>query len=309
MRPGPGDGTQTHGAADEAPTHSDPRVTIGLPVYNAERFLDAALESILAQDFEDFELIISDNASTDRTVEICNEHAARDARIRVVTHAQNRGVAANFNVVVDLARGELFRWAAYDDLLAPTLLSRCVDELDQRGSGAVLAYPRTLLIDDEGTVLEAYEDNLDVRHRSPWRRVGSVASHWNLCNPLYGVIRTEALRRTGLQRPFVSADVPLLYELAAHGEFHEVPEPLFLRRFHANSSSGNAGAWYRPDRPGAERFPGVRLVGRSVRVLWGMDQPWATRLACTASFLGAWSYRSARVHAGKYRRAVTGRRA
>jgi glycosyltransferase involved in cell wall biosynthesis len=271
---------------------------VGLPVYNAERYLAQAVDSILGQDFTDLELIISDNASTDSTVQMCREYAAEDPRVRIVEHKTNRGVAFNFNCVVERARGELFRWAAYDDLLEPDLIRRCVEELDRSGPRAVLAYPQTVLIDDSGSVVEEYEDNLDVRQRTPWARVACVTMNWNLCNPLYGVIRTAELRRTGLQRAFVSADVPLLYELAAIGEFHEVPGRMFLRRFHSASSSGRAAGWYRPDRPRAEWFPEARLVVRSVRVLLTMDQSLPVRLTCTITFVAVWGYRTTRVHGG-----------
>jgi glycosyltransferase involved in cell wall biosynthesis len=269
-----------------------------MPVYNAERYLAQAVDSILGQEFTDLELIISDNASTDSTIQICREYAAADPRVRLLQHETNRGVAFNFNCVVEHARGELFRWAAYDDLLEPALIRRCVEELDRSGSSTVLAYPQTVLIDDFGSVIGHYDDNLDVRKRTPWVRVASVAMNWNLCNPLYGVIRTAELRRTGVQRPFVSADVPLLYELAALGEFHEVPGRMFLRRFHSASSTGHAAAWYRPDRPRAEWFPEARLVARSIRVLLTMDQSLPVRLACTSTFAAVWGYRTARVHGG-----------
>lgn len=181
-----------------------PRLSLGMPLYNAQRYLELALESVFAQDFTDFELIISDNASTDDTWQICRTWAAREPRIRLYRNEVNQGVAANFNRVVHEARGDLFRWVAYDDLMEPTLLSECIDELDRSGSRAVLAYPQTVLIDDDGAVVEHYVDNLDLRHATPEQRVAAAALRWNFVNPLYGVIRTDQLRRTGLERPHVS---------------------------------------------------------------------------------------------------------
>ena len=91
------------------------KVSIGMPVYNGEKFIREALDSLLAQTFTDFELIISDNASTDGTEAICREYAARDSRIRCVRQSENRGACANFQFVLDEAKGEYFMWAAADD--------------------------------------------------------------------------------------------------------------------------------------------------------------------------------------------------
>lgn len=92
-----------------------PKVSIGLPVYNGEKFIREALDSLLVQSFTDFELIISDNGSSDGTEAVCREYAARDARIRYVRWNEDRGGAANFAYVLDEARGEYFMWAAHDD--------------------------------------------------------------------------------------------------------------------------------------------------------------------------------------------------
>ena len=107
-----------------------PRVTIGLPVYNGQNYLVETLESLLAQTYTDFELVISDNASTDRTEAICRQYAAGDARIRYYRNDENIGASANYNRAFELGRGEYFKWAAHDDLLAPTYLERCVEVLD-----------------------------------------------------------------------------------------------------------------------------------------------------------------------------------
>src|SRR4051812_19911500 len=107
-----------------------PRLSIGVPVYNGAKFLAATLNSILAQTFGDFELIICDNGSTDATSQICDEYAARDSRVRVWRSPVNLGPAANYNKCFELARGELFKWAAGDDIIAPTFCERCIEKLD-----------------------------------------------------------------------------------------------------------------------------------------------------------------------------------
>ena len=103
-------------------TADRPRVSIGLPVYNGENFLEFALDSILGQTFQDFELIISDNASTDATESICRRYAAKDSRIRYYRNPNNQGAAQNYNRVFALARGEYFKWAAHDDVCKPNYL-------------------------------------------------------------------------------------------------------------------------------------------------------------------------------------------
>ena len=109
-----------------------PKVSIGMPVYNGEAFIREALDSLLAQTFTDFELIISDNASTDGTEAICREYAAKDARIRYVRQAENRGALVNFEFVLDAARSDLFMWAAYDDLWAADFLMDATTLLQEK---------------------------------------------------------------------------------------------------------------------------------------------------------------------------------
>ena len=128
-----------------------PRASIGLPVYNGERFLAAAIDSVLEQTFSDLELIISDNASTDKTAEICRQYVARDPRIRYYRKETNNGGPWNFNRVFQYARGEFFKWQAADDVCAPTLVERSVEMLD-RNQTAVLCYPRTMVIDGRGNL-------------------------------------------------------------------------------------------------------------------------------------------------------------
>src|SRR5437867_8743488 len=136
-----------------------PRVNIGMPVYNGERFLEEAIDSMLNQSFKDFELIISDNASTDRTQEICRAYLARDRRIRYFQNQTNLGATANFNRVFELSSGEYFKLANADDLSAPDLLAKCVAVLDAHPE-VVLCYPKTTIIDENGDMIRQYEDNL-----------------------------------------------------------------------------------------------------------------------------------------------------
>src|SRR6187402_1563429 len=116
-----------------------PRVTVGIPVYNGAEYLEQAIQSVLAQTFSDFELIICDNASTDATAAIVLDYAARDSRVRYARNRENIGSARNYNRLFELATGEDFKWMACDDLITPQFLEYCVAALDAAPC-AVLAY-------------------------------------------------------------------------------------------------------------------------------------------------------------------------
>ena len=148
-----------------------PCVSIGLPVYNAQTHLRQSLDSILTQSFEDFELIISDNASTDKTREICREYADKDPRIRFYSQEINRGAAFNMNRVVELSRGKYFKLAADDDICGPDYLKHCVEVFDRAPCHVVLCYPKTVLIDGHGREIERYEDRMDIRFHKPAQRL------------------------------------------------------------------------------------------------------------------------------------------
>ena len=133
-----------------------PRLTVGLPVYNGEKYVAASIEALLGQTYEDFELIISDNASTDATTDICLAYAKSDSRVRVIRQKRYIGLAPNHNVVRDEARGEFFKWAAADDLYGRDLLKSCVEALD-RYPDVVLAHAYQAVLNADGEVTQAME--------------------------------------------------------------------------------------------------------------------------------------------------------
>jgi glycosyltransferase involved in cell wall biosynthesis len=291
-----------------------PRVTLGLTTFNVERYLAGALDSVLAQDFTDFEVVVCDNGSTDATWEICQRYASRDSRFRIYRNESNLGLSGNVSRVVSLAGGEYFRLTAHDDLLAPGLLGRCVEALDAH-PGAVLAYPRGIVIDGDGTELFACHDEPDLRATRPSRRILDLVRTWQYFNEQFGVIRTDVLRRTGLIRPFAASDLCLLVELAARGEFHLVDEPLFFRRQHAQNSfdSGRTARehyeWLEPGVARQRRFAGKsakgdfrRITTETTKALLFNELPRATRLATAATFATVWPLRRARVVLGASRR-------
>jgi glycosyltransferase involved in cell wall biosynthesis len=213
-----------------------PRVTIGLPVYNGERYLAETLDSLLGQTFADFELVVADNASVDATRSLCESYAARDARIRYHRNDTNVGAAGNFNVVLGLAQAPYFKLANADDLCAPDYVERCVTVLDERPD-VVLCYARTSLIDENGSALGPYDDGLSLLGQNPVRRFRTVLERIGLVNVLQGVARTEVVRKAGGIGSFVGADEVLVAAMALEGEFFEIPERLFSRRMHPGAFS------------------------------------------------------------------------
>lgn len=241
-----------------------PRVGIGLPVRDGARYLDQTIEALRRQTLSDFDLVIADNASTDRTEAICRAAAAADERIRYVRSDENRGAAWNFNRTFALLSNEYFKWAAYDDLCEPTFLERCVAALDAAPEAA-LAYPRTRFIDERSRVVQDHDDHLALVQRSPHERLRALVATIGYANPIYGVIRSDALRKTRLHGAYPSSDYVLLCELALAGTFVEVPEPLFLRRLHpemsrrVNPTAAAAAVWFRPQAQPRYRAESWRL--------------------------------------------------
>ena len=214
-----------------------PRVSVGLPVFNGENYISQAIRSILGQDFRDFELIIADNASTDRTPAICAEFAHCDPRVRYVRNDRNRGAAWNLNRVVELAAGTYFKLCAHDDKVSPNYLSECVRALegDRR---AVLAYGTTRIIDQNGIELPIDPGGLpDVSARSPVQRFKIALRHGGAMHEMHGVFRLDALRRGGLHRAYYGSDRAMLAEIALFGTFVRAPSAIFYCREHPHRSS------------------------------------------------------------------------
>ena len=229
-------------------------LNIGLPVYNGGKWVAQALDSLLAQTFGDFELIISDNASTDETQQICEQYAARDERIRYVRQEINRGLTWNWNRVFELSHSEYFKWAACDDLLHVTFLERCIDVLD-RHPDVVWCHTRSRHIDADGNLLLG-DQTPDISYVNqsllgdgqpasasrastrPSDRFQAVLLGRDGCLDSYGVIRSQILRKTALYPPYYGSEKVLMAELALWGRYHEVPESLCFARVH-EQTAGN----------------------------------------------------------------------
>jgi glycosyltransferase involved in cell wall biosynthesis len=207
-----------------------PRLSVGLPVYNGERYLAESIDAILGQTFEDFELIISDNASTDDTGEVCRRYQKTDSRVRYYRQPRNVGLAPNHNFCVEQARGELFKWAAGDDLYARNLLETCVAALDEYPQ-VVLAHSWTAMIDGDGKVFQANAYPLATSAPRAPERFRSVLNDSGGDDD-GGVIRKEVLLRTAMKESYHHADRTIIAELALYGPFYQVPDWLYFRRDH-----------------------------------------------------------------------------
>jgi glycosyltransferase involved in cell wall biosynthesis len=247
-----------------------PKLSVGLPVYNGQNYLAESIEALLGQSYEDFELIISDNASTDGTADICHLYEKDDPRIRYFRQEHNIGGAPNHNFLVAQARGELFKWASHDDLYGRDLLKLCVEALEGFPQ-VILAHSWTALIDASGAITKAVRYGLATSSPSAPERFRSI---------LYevggdddgGVIRMDVLRRAPLLASYYRSDRTLVAGIALYGPFYQVPDWLYFRRDHeerAERAFKTVQSWCAnldPRRANTLRNPALRLYAEYI---WG----------------------------------------
>jgi len=245
-----------------------PRLSIGLPVYNGENYLAESLDALLGQSYDDFELIISDNTSTDGTADICRRYGKQDSRIRYIRQPRNIGLGPNHNFVFEQARGELFKWASHDDLYARDLLQCCVDALDENPH-VVLAHSWTAIVDGSGAVATFLEYPLATTSlRAPERFHSMLFANGG--DDGYGVVRANVLRRTALHGSYHHADRVIGTEIGLNGPFYQVPDWLYFRRDHpereerACPTLRTRCANMDPRRADRLRHPAVRLYGEYI---------------------------------------------
>lgn len=284
------------------PSADRPLVSIGVPVYNAEQFLDLTLECLRTQTWVDVEIIVSDNASTDSTRSIVERHVAADPRVRLIVAEFNHGAARNFNVTVEAARGELFCWAAADDLRSPDALERLVDALE-RAPDAALAYGRAIDIGPDGELLREWGPMPRATQSDPVARFRDVVDNERVAFSVFGLVRLDLLRRTSLIAPFAGSDWSLLAEIALLGRFVEVPAVLFHHREHPGRStrvhprSLDRGAWFDTSKAGRPTYPYWCLLRAyltaSIRLA---DGPTAKARCLGVTTAWAWTWKRRLVH-------------
>ena len=213
-----------------------------MPVYNGEGAIRAALDSLLSQSFSDFELIISDNASTDATGEICREYAARDRRIQYVRQPENLGAAPNFRFVLDKARGEYFMWAAHDDYWRPEFIQKCLSVLEREpGVAVVFTKYRVLSRRYAPAKMRYFPDMSFLASDDPFTRVSgfmSMPEFTHKANVIYGLWRTPVVRQTlealeDVQDRFIAfgLDVAQIAHALVRFKAYQIPELLFFKTY------------------------------------------------------------------------------
>lgn len=265
-----------------------PKLSIGLPVYNGQNYLSGCLQSLLGQSFCDFELVISDNGSTDHTQDICRAFARKDSRVRYIRQDRNLGAAGNFDFVLHAARAPLFKWAAHDDLHAPTYVAECVRLLDSRPD-AVLAHSLTQVIDAQGVPLSREEmphlydpAGRPLDHAAGRVRFLHIVLHTQWCFEIFGVMRRKLAIAAGGHRAFYGADKVLLAKLAMHGPMLRVPEALFLRREHPGNSTSIPDprlrmAWINPEAQSVATDARLQCLMGYLAALFAQDTDPGTR--------------------------------
>jgi glycosyltransferase involved in cell wall biosynthesis len=259
---------QADDSAGEAPL-----ISVGLPVFNGEAFLEDAIRSVLAQSLDDLELILCDNASQDRSAEICRDYAARDERLRYFRNSRNLGAAANYNLAFSHARGRYFKWLAHDDRMLPSFLAKTCRVLEERAD-AVLCNTVVCYIDSSGARIGLYDSGLGgADSLSPSARFAWMVLRSHTCVDFFGLIRRETLRHSLLHGSFHGADRALLAQLALRGRMIQLPAPLLAMREHPNrytraqQSALDRAAWH-DNAPGRHAsFPTWRLYGEYLKMI------------------------------------------
>jgi glycosyltransferase involved in cell wall biosynthesis len=276
-------------------TNDMPLVTIGLIVYNEGRFIRETIDSLLAQDYENLEIICCDNCSTDDSSDICRTAADADDRVRYVRHDKNIGAPANSIYALKQAKGDYFMWAAGHDIWAPDLVRKCVTELEKR-PGAAIAYGASTWIDVDGRELEKEAGWYDTRGLDPMLRF--FFAFWGNPHPILGIIRTRYLLEIPRIFTCIGADQILLTELALQGDFIHVRDASWCRRQprseekykeklrrYTSSDFGMAGSWI--DR----KLPLLRLPIEQARSVLRSELGWIRRIAVLLALFPAFIVR------------------
>ena len=268
-----------------------PKISIGIPVYNGSDYVGLAIESILAQTYGDFELIICDNASTDTTEQVCRSYAEKDSRIVYFRQPENLGASANFTTAFEMARGKYFRWHGHDDMIAPRFLEQLVRVLEDDPNCA-LVYPRTVMINENGEEKYCFLEFMACESDSPADRLHAFIGppKDDYTNPQFGLLRRDAMAKTGLIAPFLASDRIFLAHMALLGTSIEIPRVLFYRREHeqmstsANKNKRDLRAWFDGTRP-MLIFKQWRLLREYLDIVYRTPMSTPERVKCLVVIL------------------------
>jgi len=212
---------------------NEPKINIGLAVYNGENYVRQAIESLLFQTYANLELIISDNASTDKTSDICREYARQDKRVRYYRNDENKGAMWNFARVLDLSTAEYFMWAAHDDFWEPQYVQKCMDAF-HRSPQIILAGSWCDWIDGQTSTMILTDPGVTTVGLTPWQRFKAykMALHngRNINAIFYGIHQRQTLLRAMPIKPLMCNDHLFLAQMCLWGEFVTVEEALMTKR-------------------------------------------------------------------------------
>jgi glycosyltransferase involved in cell wall biosynthesis len=285
-----------------------PSVSLALPVYNGEKFIVDAIRSILAQDHKNFELIITDNASTDGTEKICRDFAASDQRVRYVRNERNLGAGPNYNLGFELSRGKYFKWCACDDRISEDFVSASVASLEQN-QDAVLAYGTTQTIDQNGRLVPLVGKMLgpQLADDRPMRRFKKFLNDRNTNFEIFGLHRSAALKNTTMHRSYYGSDKTLMAELTLLGRFIFVPGILFYNREHPDRSINiwdkkDLAHWIDTNASGKPYRPNLQRLGQLIEI--AVRHRDIVSPARTLAAIFAWALRPAQL--GRYTAELVG---
>lgn len=262
-----------------------------MPVYNGENFIQEAIDSILCQDFEDFELVISDNCSTDNTQEICRSYSDKDKRVRYILQENNLGAAPNFNYLFEISNSPFFKWAAHDDILEPSYFRKCIEALKNRPN-CVLCTSYSKTIDNKGELVRHYDACKTFDQPQPHQRFAElVRFHKHPFYEIFGIIRSSALQGSYLIPYFSGGDGVLLAQLSLRGEFAIIPEYLFLPRRHPDQSQQftnnkrGYNEWFYAGNSGKVRMPHFEKLAAYFHAIRSSDLDFQTKIKCYSSLI------------------------
>lgn len=273
--------------------NESPRVSIGLIVFNGENYLQDAIQSLLNQTYSDFELIISDNGSTDSTENICRAFAKQDMRIRYYREDINHGATWNHNRVISLATGEFFKLAAHDDICEPRFIEMCVTALDQNQNVVLAFTDAKLLRHNNKSCMQLYRhkpqtDSADTSIRFSDMTMGNFQGF-----QVFGCIRRSVLNNIKPFGAYKSADRLFMAELSLHGEFAKIEQYLFLYRLHAEQSIQMVDkpqeytSWWNGDKNSNRIYPHWRFLRELVSMVWRAPLKYNDKRKC---FIQTWRW-------------------
>jgi hypothetical protein len=277
-------------------------IAVGLPVYNGEKFVRDAIESILGQTFGDFRLVIADNASTDATEEICRRYAARDQRITYHRHGENIGAAPNFNFAFGAARSKYFKWQAHDDVMGPEFLGLCYERMEDDPRLSV-CHSWTVKIDAAGGVTGTYNDQIPLDGETPGERFTRIlwVDHFT---EIWGLMRSDIAKRTQLYRSYVGSDRTFLAEMLLRGRLAYVDQFQSFRRQHPEcyscllQSHAEKVRWFDPNASLSPTVSGTAKIGHFIDAISHAPISASERMLCLKS-LSAWAVRRGWEHVQK----------